>query len=144
MPQFDITHYSSQIFWFLLCFLVLYIFTSRIILPRITNILKSRKSVIDAELSSTAELDEKIHQLQIKTDNLRKEAGQKYQSKLEETSKEAAKQRDKMIEEFKEKFEEITKKSRQELKNFVDKSNSESEVVIKNLAQKISNKLLSN
>lgn len=144
MPQFDITHYNSQIFWFLLCFLVLYIFTSRIILPRITNILGSRKTVIDADLSEAEKLDEKIHELRVKSDDLKKNASEKYQAKLEETAKEAGKQREKMIEEFKEKFDEITKKSRAELKNFVEKSNSESEVAVKNLTAQISNKLLSN
>ena len=144
MPQFDITHYSSQIFWFLLCFSVLYVFISRIILPRITDILNNRKKAIDDNLSEAEQLDEKIHQLQIKNEKLKKEASEKYQAKLEEAGKEAARQREKMIEEFKEKFDEITKKSRAELKNFIDKSNLESEAAVKNLTKQISSKLLNN
>ncbi len=142
MPQFDLTHYQSQIFWFSLCFATLYFFASTIILPRITKILQNRNNVINADLSSVDALDKKIDQLQIETENLRKKATKKYQSKLEEVAKNAAKQREEMIEEFKEKFEKITHNSRQELKKFVEQSNLQSEFAAKDLAQKISTKLL--
>jgi F-type H+-transporting ATPase subunit b len=140
MPQLDITTYSSQIFWFFLCFITLYLFTSCVILPRIRNIQKNRKSVIDADLSAAADLDEKIYQLQMKTDALRKDAASKYQVKLEEVSKDAAKQREKLIEELKEKIDEITQKSRAELKEFIAKSDAQSEIEIKSLSQKIREK----
>ncbi len=141
MPQLDTTQYGAQLFWLLLCFTTLYIFASRIILPRIREILKSRKAVIDADLSLTAELDEKISQLHRKTDALKKDASQKYQTKLEEVAKEAAAKREKMINELKEKIEQTTEKSRNELKDFIVKSRADSEVAIKNLSQKIKEKL---
>ncbi|MBP7709592.1 MAG: hypothetical protein KA100_00795 [Rickettsiales bacterium] len=141
MPQLDTTQYSSQLFWFLLCFAVLYIFASRIILPRIRNILSERKNVIDADLSSAANLDDKLYALQNKTDALRKDASQKYQTKLEEVAKDAASKREKMLSELKEKIEQITEKSRSELKDFIAKSRAESDVAIKNLSQKIKEKL---
>jgi F-type H+-transporting ATPase subunit b len=74
MPQLDISTYIPQIFWFLICFAVLYTFVACIILPRITNILKERKRVIDADLTSAHELDSKIDDLQIRTEKLRREA----------------------------------------------------------------------
>jgi F0F1-type ATP synthase membrane subunit b/b' len=123
---------------------VLYFFSSRVILPRILAILKNRKSVIDADLSSAALLDEKIYQLQILTDNLRKESNQKYQTQIEESAKNAAKKREKTIEEFKEKFEEINQKSRQEIKNFVAQATLQSEAAVEDLTQKIVKKLLNN
>ena len=84
---------------------MLYTFVACIILPRITNILKERKRVIDADLSSAHELDNKIDDLQIRTEKLRKEANHQYQTKLDETAKNAAKEREKLIEELKEKIE---------------------------------------
>ena len=66
MPQLDITTYNSQIFWFLVCFITLYVVTSRVILPRISNILKVRKGVIDADLSAAVDLDEKITSFKLK------------------------------------------------------------------------------
>lgn len=142
MPQLDLTTYSSQIFWFTICFAILYFFASKIILPRIHAILKDRKAVIDADLSAAAKLDDEIHGIQIKTDILRKDANKQYQLKLEEVAKEAAKQREKMIEELKEKFDQITQKSRQELRDFIEKSHTQSELAVKDLVQKITEKLL--
>jgi len=141
MPQLDTSQYGSQLFWFFLCFAVLYIFASRIILPRIRNILNERKNVIDADLSSAASLDDKIYALQNKTDALRKDASQKYQIKLEEVAKDASAKREKMLSDLKEKIEQITEKSRSELKDFIAKSRAESDVAIKNLSQKIKEKL---
>ncbi len=141
MPQLDITTYGAQIFWFLLCFATLYIFSSRIILPRIRNILKDRKAVIDADLSLATALDDKIYELHLKTESLRKDASTKYQTKLDEVAKNAATQREKMIEGLKEKIEKITDKSRSELKDFIAKSRADSEVAIKNLSQKIKEKI---
>ena len=141
MPQLDITTYGAQIFWFLLCFATLYIFSSRIILPRIRNILKDRKAVIDADLSLATALDDKIYELHLKTESLRKDASTKYQTKLDEVAKNAATQREKMIEGLKEKIAKITDKSRSELKDFIAKSRADSEVAIKNLSQKIKEKI---
>lgn len=141
MPQLDVSQYGSQLFWFLLCFATLYIFASRIILPRIRKILKDRKAVVDSDLSLAAELDDKISELHTKTENLKKDANQKYQTKLEEVAKNAAAKRELLITELKEKIEKTTEKSRRELKDFIAKSRAESDVAIKNLSQKIKEKL---
>jgi F-type H+-transporting ATPase subunit b len=141
MPQLDSSQYSSQLFWFFLCFAVLYIFASRIILPRIYDIIKTRKIIIDADLAFAKELSDKVNNLNSKTEKLRKEASNKYQTKLQEVANNAASQREKMTEELKEKIEQITANSRHELRNFIAKSRAESEAAIKNLSQKIKEKL---
>jgi F-type H+-transporting ATPase subunit b len=142
MPQLDLSTYASQIFWFLLCFIALYFSTSRIILPRIAGILKNRKTIIDTDLSMAAELDEKIHALQMKTEALRKEATHQYQIKLEEAAKSATKKREKMIEDLKEKIDQSTQKSYQELNDFIEKSRAQSAIAIQNLSSQIAQKLL--
>ena len=141
MPQLDLTTYSSQIFWFLLCFIALYVTAAYVILPRIAAIIKNRKNIIDADLASAKELDDKIYELEASTDKLRKEANAKYQVKLEEAAKSAAKSREKMIEDLKEKIDKNIKKSHQELKDLIAKSQAQSEVAIKNLTQQIEQKL---
>ena len=143
MPQLDISTYIPQIFWFLICFAVLYTFVACIILPRITNILKERKRVINADLFSARELDSKIDDLQTRTEKLRREANHQYQTKLDETAKAAAKEREKLIEDLKEKIDQTAKKSRQELHAFIEKTNAQSEAAVKNLVQKIKEKFLS-
>ena len=78
MPQFDFSTYSSQIFWFSICFAILYFFASKIILPRIRDILGDRKVVIDTDISYAKNLEDQIADLQLKSDTLRKSANQEY------------------------------------------------------------------
>jgi len=137
MPQFDFTTYSSQIFWFSICFALLYFFVGKIILPRIQGIIEARKTVINADLSLASELDHKIDALQAKSNSLRSTASKEYNSKLEEAAKNSTKQRDKMLEDLKAKLDSTAQKSRQELKSFVEESKTKSESTITALVQKM-------
>lgn len=143
MPQLDLTTYSSQIFWFVLCFIALYLASWRVILPRIGSIIQKRKSIIDADLSLAKELDDKIYAIESATAELRKEATKKYQQQLEEAAKTATKQREKMIEDLKSKIDQDLQKSHQQLKDLIEKSRLESQAVIQNLTRQIAAKLLS-
>lgn len=141
MPQFDISSYSSQIFWFIICFAVLYFFMSKIILPRITAILKERKFAIDSDVNSAKTVEHKLEALQTKTDLLRQQANETYQSKIDETIKNTAKQREIMISDLKDKIDSLAKKSRQELQKFAQDSEAKNESVITNLVQAIKEKV---
>jgi F-type H+-transporting ATPase subunit b len=141
MPQFDFTTYSSQIFWFIICFSMLYAFSHLVILPRIQAILAERKRIIDLDVIAAKEIDNKLAELQSKTNFLKMEATQKYKSKLEEVTKEASKQREKMIEELKDQTEKASQKSRQELKSFIENSQAKSLLAAQNLAQLLKAKL---
>jgi len=143
MPQFDFTTYSSQIFWFCICFATLYLTMHFVVLPRITSIINARKKLVDADTLAANELDHKITELQTRTDYLRKEASQKYHAQLEEAAKNSAKQREKSLEDLKEKVDSMTLKSRQELKNFVANSQNKSESAIQTLVQSIKTKIFS-
>ena len=46
MPQLEISTYPSQIFWLVVSFLLLYLIMSRIIIPRISSVIKSRENEI--------------------------------------------------------------------------------------------------
>ena len=142
MPQFDFATYSSQIFWFLICFIALYVTVSAIILPRIRGIIAARKNLIDNDNALTHQLDAQIEELHSKTMVLRQEASKKYQAQLEEVAREALKQRDKSMEDLKIKFEEMTKKSRGDLKSFLENSKSQSAQAVQNLVQTIKTKIL--
>ncbi len=143
MPQLDLTTYSSQVFWFALCFITLYLTAWRVILPRISAIINNRKNIIDADLALAKDLDDKIYAIESATDQLRKEATKKYQQQLEEASRAATKQREQMIEDLKTKIDQDLQQSKQQLKDLIEKSRQQSEVAIKNLTQQVANKLLS-
>ncbi len=51
MPQFDVSTFPSQLFWLLISFLALFLFTKYVSGPRIAYVLKSRQSKIEADLN---------------------------------------------------------------------------------------------
>jgi F-type H+-transporting ATPase subunit b len=142
MPQLDLSTYISQIFWFLICFVSLYLSAHFVILPRITNLIKSRSKIIDSDLSSANKLDHEISKLQNKNEKLRAEANKKYQEIIEEVVKAASKNREKSVEELKNKVEMMNKKSRLEIRSFVEKSQNDISIQAANLGQLIKEKIL--
>lgn len=142
MPQFEDTHlFTPQFFWFGLCFIILYFFSSKIILPRIRQILEERKTTIDTDLTSAKSLEDEIAKIHAKTDSIKKEATAKYQAKLEEASQEAAVKRDQLSEEAKNKIDALSKKSQEELQKFVDSTKDESQKAVQTLVKNIRLKL---
>ena len=141
MPQFDFTTYSSQIFWFSICFATLYFAAHFIILPRITEILKNRKSVIDKDLSLSKDLEESISKIRSKSEDLRSKASKEYKAKIEEVTKDASSKKDKEVTALKEKIEKMTQKSRKEIKDFVANSQKDNAKTIQNLSKVIKNKI---
>ena len=60
MPQLDFIHYPSQIFWFVLCFIALYLSAHFVILPRIRAIISRRHDLIENDKSLAEELEKQI------------------------------------------------------------------------------------
>ncbi len=56
LPQFDPSHFASQIFWLLVAFAVLYYLFTRKGLPRVAEILEARQDRIAADLDQAARL----------------------------------------------------------------------------------------
>ena len=50
MPQLDISTFSSQIFWLVVCFTALFLIVWRIGVPKISHILETRQKRIDDNL----------------------------------------------------------------------------------------------
>lgn len=141
MPQFDISTYSSQIFWLSICFAALYYSFSNIVLPEIRDILKERKSIIDSDKLSAKEIESQLEAINSKTNDLRLEATSKYQIQLEEANKAASLKREKLIEELKNKIEVITKKSQEDLQKFVASTENQRQLAIQDLTKIIKTKL---
>jgi F-type H+-transporting ATPase subunit b len=55
-PPFDATYFGPQLFWLALTFIALYVVMSRVALPRIGNILESRRVRIDGDLKEAERL----------------------------------------------------------------------------------------
>jgi len=88
MPQLNPEFWISQIFWLILTFGILYIVLSKLILPKISANLESRKSQIqenieaaenqrESSVSKLKEYDEIINKSKIEAQNIFKEAREK-------------------------------------------------------------------
>lgn len=68
-PPFDqVDTFASQIFWFVLCFAVLYLLLSRVILPKIGRTLERRSDQIANDLDEAARLNDQANQARIALD----------------------------------------------------------------------------
>lgn len=56
MPQLDVSTYTSQLFWLILNFGALYLFTARITIPRIAKILETRWQRIEGSIKRADDL----------------------------------------------------------------------------------------
>src|SRR5262249_28727337 len=60
-PPFDPTLFASQLFWFALCFIALYLLMSRLALPKVGAVIAAREGVLktdrDGAATSTAEAE---------------------------------------------------------------------------------------
>jgi F-type H+-transporting ATPase subunit b len=56
VPQLDVSTFSSQIFWLIICFATLYYLLSRRALPRVSEILEARQDRIAADLDQAQRL----------------------------------------------------------------------------------------
>jgi F-type H+-transporting ATPase subunit b len=141
MPQFDFTTYSSQIFWFALCFIVLYLSAHFLILPRIRSIISRRHDLIENDKNLAEEITKQCDLINEKGQENFQKANREYLQKIEEITKKSHQERDKSIEELKHNIELKIKESRSEIKKFVDNSKTSNSLIIQNLTQIIKNKI---
>lgn len=55
MPQFDVSTFSSQLFWLVVLFVVLMILLTKVALPRIEGVIEAREAKITGDLKRAAE-----------------------------------------------------------------------------------------
>ncbi len=60
MPQLDTTYYLSSIFWFLLCFGVLFLFSKFWLIPRLSKLVSERESIVSDKLKEIALLRQEL------------------------------------------------------------------------------------
>ncbi len=88
MPQFDPSTYSSQIFWFFLCFGFLVFFIKKTLIPKIDQILENRYFKIQAEKKKIENLTKEIESLKVQNQKQIDQALQEVEELVEKTRKE--------------------------------------------------------
>ena len=56
MPQMEFADYVPQVIWLILCFGCLYVLMSRLVLPRVAEILENRQRNLDHDIESAERL----------------------------------------------------------------------------------------
>lgn len=90
MPQFDVSTYTSQIFWLFVCFFILYTYTSRVSLGKIRAILEARWNETEGKKNLAQELTHEAHQLRAHNEERVTASKTKAHRKLEAALKESA------------------------------------------------------
>jgi F-type H+-transporting ATPase subunit b len=85
MPQLDVSTYTSQIFWLLFWFGLLYYFLSKRLLPRLAEILEARQDRIAADLDQAQRLRQEVDQAIAEYDRVIGEAKQQAHTLIQET-----------------------------------------------------------
>ena len=141
MPQLEITTYPSQIFWLVISFLLLYLIMSRIIIPRISSVIKSRET----EIKNNIHISEQMYKdTEIINDeyeetkkNIENEARQIINHLKETTNKKITKS----TELLKKRLEQKLEKHEQEIINKKKKALKEINKISLNLSEEILKKL---
>jgi F-type H+-transporting ATPase subunit b len=90
MPQLDPTHYSAQIFWLVVTFVVFYLVVARVVLPRIGSVLEDRQSRIDRDLAKAGEFKGEAEKVAAEYEAALAEGRASAQALLRKTAEQAA------------------------------------------------------
>jgi F-type H+-transporting ATPase subunit b len=90
-PPFDATTFASQLFWFALTFILLYVLMSRVALPRIGTILEDRRKRIESDLADAQRSKEASDAAIVAHEKALAEARGRAQTLANETREKAAK-----------------------------------------------------
>ena len=73
LPQLDCSHYTSQIFWLVVCFFILILAMQKIFIPRINSKLKAREDAITTLQRDVKRLQSREAELQAQVKEKEKE-----------------------------------------------------------------------
>lgn len=85
MPQLDISVYSSQIFWLIISFLLMFVLMSKLIVPKMSDILGQRQRKIDDNISSAMSFKLSAEEVLGKYEALLEKAEQKADEAIKNT-----------------------------------------------------------
>ena len=117
MPQLDISTYSSQLFWLVICFFSMYFIMAKLIIPRIADIMEQRQNKIDDYISRADEVKRQAEESLVK-----------YRSALSKATAEA----DKTLEKTQLELSELISRKQNELDQKLKAKIAESEAEIEN------------
>ena len=143
MPQFDVAYFSSQIFWLLICFSVIYLLVKKIFMPRMSQIIDDRTDKIEQLRLDTEKLSQKIADINANIESVRKDSILKYSKIIADAKLKSNKKRSDFIKKNQNQILDLQNKSDLFKKDVIKEYDNSSKNAIDVLARAISNKLMS-
>ena len=91
LPQLDLATYSSQVFWLVISFVVLYFLVAKLAMPRIAEVLEERQERIEDDLDKAETLKKEAYQVRIEYEKALSAAREKAQDATRHAQEEIAK-----------------------------------------------------
>ena len=91
LPQLDIATYSSQIFWLIVSFVLLYFLVAKLAMPRIAEVLEERQERIADDLDKAETLKKEAYQVRIEYEKALSAAREKANDATRHAQEEIAK-----------------------------------------------------
>ena len=91
LPQLDLATYSSQVFWLIVSFVVLYFLVAKLAMPRIAEVLEERQERIEDDLDKAETLKKEAYQVRIEYEKALSAAREKAQDATRHAQEEIAK-----------------------------------------------------
>ncbi len=86
MPQFEISTFSSQLFWFFVCWGIVFVYLWKILVPRMSAKLSDRERKIKSILAEATSFDLQTETMLLKYDDKLNHFKQKQKAKLQQTT----------------------------------------------------------
>jgi len=90
MPQFDPSSFSSQLFWLIVFFVLLYRYLTRVVIPRLGEVLEDREKTVQDDISRADDLKARTNAAIAAYEKALAEARSKAQAVLKETEADLA------------------------------------------------------
>ena len=144
MPQLEITTFPSQIFWLVVSFLMLYLIMSRIIIPRISFVIKKRETEIKNNVHIAEQIYEDTKIINDEFEKIKKETQEEARTIINNLKEITSKKIIENTELLKKNLEKKLKKSEKEIFKKKNKTLKNINKISLNISQEIIKKVLSN
>jgi F-type H+-transporting ATPase subunit b len=141
MPQLESQYFLSQIFWFVICFTIIYLTIRERYIPKVKEILKKREEKQDLENYKLKKAEDEINAIAEKNIIERKNLALRYNQIINETRTKIAKKREKELLNIEKKVIDLNANSAQLVKNFQEQYSDDSAKISQSIKEKILNKL---
>ena len=141
MPQLEITTYPSQIFWLVVSFSILYLIMSRVIIPRISSVIKSRESEIKNNIHISEQMYKDTEIINNEYEETKKNIENEARGIINHLKETTSKKINNSTELLKKRLEQKLEKNEQEIINNKKKVLKEINKISLNLSEEILKKL---